>query len=200
MINVANRKFSRKQIVNYLINAFLIGVICLFLFVPDAKAWVMEQMLTLGFFKPDVEQKKNKGQSTVLLTGLTVSDTKGNRISTNDLKGKVVFINFWATWCPPCRAEMPALHNMYTALKGNESFVFLFITEDEEIGKAVEYFKDNNYDLPLYAIIGSVQPEVYSSTLPTTLVIDKEGVIAYKHEGVANYNTEKFRKYLESLQ
>ena len=185
---------------SYSVNTFFIGLICLFLFVPDAKSWVMRQMLTLGFFRPDVEVNPNKGKSTVPLTGLMVSDTKGNRISTSDLKGKVVFINFWATWCPPCRAEMPALHNMYTALKGNKNFVFLFITEDEEIGKAVEYFRDNNYDLPLYTMAGSVQSEVYSGTLPTTLVIDKVGVIAYKHEGVANYNTEKFKKYLESLQ
>ena len=200
MITGPKYKFSRRQIVSYSVNTFFIGLICLFLFVPDAKSWVMKQMLTLGFFRPDVEVNPNKGKSTVPLTGLMVSDTKGNRISISDLKGKVVFINFWATWCPPCRAEMPALHNMYTALKGNKNFVFLFITEDEEIGKAVEYFKDNNYDLPLYVMAGSVQSEVYSGTLPTTLVIDKVGIVAYKHEGVANYNTEKFKKYLESLQ
>jgi len=201
MITEPKYKFSKRQIISYSANTFFIGLICLFLFVPDAKSWVMKQMLNVGFFKADGEKtSQDHTQPLLQSTSLTVKDTKGNTLSINELKGKIVFINFWATWCPPCRAEMPQLQKMYTVLKGNENIIFLFISEDDEIDKANAYFKENNYDLPLYATTGTVQPEIYQGTLPTTLVLGKDGTIAYKHEGIANYNTKEFKNFLESIQ
>ena len=199
---VADQKwrFSRRQLINYSANTFFIGMVCLLIFVPGAKSWVMKQMLNAGLFKANAGANQYHARPLLLSAGFADTDIKGNKISINALKGKKVFINFWATWCPPCRAEMPQLQNLYTATKENKNIVFLFISEDDQIDKAIEYLRDNNYDLPVSTTAGTVQAEIYSGTLPTTLVLDKQGTIVYKHEGIANYNTEKFKEFLNSTQ
>ncbi|MFD2285518.1 TlpA family protein disulfide reductase [Pedobacter petrophilus] len=90
-------------------NSINIGILTLLLvmiLIPDAKATLIRGLMTIGFFKPNVEEVAS-GESD--LSGLKFKDVKGNVVDLGDLKGKVVFLNFWATWCPPCRAEMPSL-------------------------------------------------------------------------------------------
>lgn len=126
-------------------------------------------------------------------------DARSQQVSTAGLKGKVVFINFWATWCPPCRAEMPSLDALYNEFKSDDRFVFLFINEDEDRAKAEQYLKESGFSVPLVTRAGTVPGELYSGTLPTTLVLNKEGAVVLKHEGVAGYNTPKFKQQLKDL-
>lgn len=128
---------------------------------------------------------------------LKTVDGKTHKLS--DYKGKVVMLNFFATWCPPCRAEMPSLNTLYNEFKEDDRFVFLFINEDEDRSKAVKYLKESGFTVPLVTRAGSVPGELYSGTLPTTLVLNKEGVVVLKHEGVAGYNTPRFKQQLKDL-
>ena len=120
-------------------------------------------------------------------------------METSDLKGKVVFINFWASWCPPCRAEMPSLDLLYKKLKDDNRFVFLFMNEDEDRNKAIRYLEKNNFKIPLYYRSGQISGEIFGGTLLTTVVINKEEEVVLKHEGMAEYNTEKFIRELKEL-
>lgn len=172
------------------------GILALLIFSPGAKSWVMQQIVSTGLLKADINKE---GDNLQIASDFSYSDESGNQVSIADLKGKVVFINFWASWCPPCRAEMPDLNKLYDKLKNDDRFVFLFMNEDEDKNKAVEYLEKNKFTIPLYNRIGNISPEIFSGTLPTTVVLNKKGEIVLKHTGMAAYNSDSFIKQLNDL-
>lgn len=176
----------------------LVGLLLLLIFSPDAKAWFLKQLLTAGLFKGEV-RTGNKNEHLPVANSFSFRNEKGNVVFSTELKGKVVFINFWATWCPPCRAEMPFLNVLYNKLKDDGRFVFIFLNEDDKVDKAKEFLNDNNYSFPIATAVGGIPDEIFSGTLPTTVVLNKEGKIVMKHEGLANYNSAQFIRELKSL-
>jgi len=125
-------------------------------------------------------------KAPVEVAPFTVTDLKGKVINSADLRGKVVIVNFWATWCPPCRAEIPDLIKLQN--KYSDQVVVLGISEDEGPVDAVEAFvaeQKMNYPVAL------TTPELRKifrgvTALPTTFVLDREGKIAQKHVGLLN--------------
>lgn len=179
-------------------NVLFFALLLLLLFHPDAKAWVLRQFMAAGLFRPSIE-KRDATNPASEAASFSFRDEKGNLIATADLKGKVVFINFWATWCPPCRAEMPALNDLYKQFSNQNGIVFLFLNEDGDPAKAAAYFKKNGFDMPMATTAGRVPPAIYSGTLPTTVILDKEGNMVYRNEGLARYNTRAFILQLKAL-
>lgn len=131
----------------------------------------------------------------------TLNDIDGQSISFHAFKGKVVFFNIWATWCGPCRAEMGEIQNLYDqADKDKIAFVLLSVDQgDNSIQKIKRYFNSQGYTLPVYLQASTLPDELSVSSIPTTLVIDQEGNIVFKKSGTANYNTNKFKKFLRDL-
>jgi thiol-disulfide isomerase/thioredoxin len=188
---------SRKRIIRITWNVVFVGALLLLLFSPGVKVWMLKQLLSVGLFKPDI--KAGNTSSKAPATAFAYQDQKGNVVSSTELRGKVVFINFWATWCPPCRAEMPALNELYQEFKGDNRIVFLFMNEDENVDKANTFLSSNHYSFPVVTRAGNVSEEMFAGTLPTTIVLDKQGRIVMKHEGVASYNNSTFKEQLKSL-
>ena len=113
-----------------------------------------------------------------------------------ETKGKVVFINFWATWCPPCIAEMPSLQALYADY--NEKVVFLFVTNDDF--EAVEKFKaKKEFNFEVFKPLNQV-PEVLTTTsIPRTFVINKYGDVVIDESGAIDWNSETVRRQLDLL-
>lgn len=164
---------------------------------PNAKSWFLEKLLSTGLFTAEIKKERNAANEHE--TSFSFADSTGTIKTVASLKGKVVFINFWASWCPPCRAEMPSLNKLYTQLKDDDRFVLLFINEDEDRSKALHYLRDKRFDIPLHFSNGPVPDEIFSGTLPTTVVLDRQGKIVLHHSGMANYNTDAFLKQLKDL-
>jgi len=179
------------------LSVLLIGFLVIIIFVPDAKSFLLQQLVSVGLFKAEI--KKNGGNNLPETASFSFINSAGITATTAGLKGKVVFINFWASWCPPCRAEMPSLDELYKKLQNDDRFVFLFISEDEDKSKAIKYLKKNHFTIPLYTRSGAIPNEIFSGTLPTTVVINKDGKVVLKHEGLAGYNTESFIRQLKDL-
>lgn len=165
-------------------------------------------LLATGLMNPNVkelaEARYSDNESTEMpsLTkadfNLKLIDSEGNITSLEDLKGKVIFMNFWATWCPPCIAEMPSIKKLHEEMGDEIAFVMLSFDQDFETAKA--YDKRKGYNLPIYAP-ASTMPAVYdSNALPTTYVIDAKGNLALTHKGMADYNDSKFKEFLRSLK
>ena len=165
---------------------------------PDAKSWLLRQVVSTGILKANIK-KSAAGDNLQTAAPFSFIDAAGRLTSTEGLKGKVVFINFWASWCPPCRAEMPDLQDLYLKLKDDKRFVFLFINEDEDPSKATSYLEKNRLMIPLLFVSGDVPNELFKGTLPTTVVLDKEGKIVLMHEGMARYNSADFLNQLQEL-
>ena len=176
----------------------LAGFLLLFVFNPGTKSWMLQQLVSIGLFKPEIKKEGVKEISNAD-TNFSFTDATGKTTSTADLKGKVVFINFWASWCPPCQAEMPSLEALYKKFKDDDRFAFVFMNEDEDKTKAIKYLEKNNYTMPLYSSTGNVPTEIYSGSLPTTIVLNKEGKVVLKKDGMAGYNTDAFIKQLKDL-
>lgn len=114
----------------------------------------------------------------------------------NNLKNKVVFINFWATWCPPCLAEIPSIQKLYNDYK--DEVVFIFVSnEKREVINA--FYKKHNYDLPTYKL-GNSLPKIFQvNSIPNSFVINKKGEVVINKSGAADWNSSKFRSLLNEL-
>lgn len=116
----------------------------------------------------------------------TLRDINGQSMTLSDLKGKVVIMSFWATWCGPCKEEMPHLQRMYTERGGDGLVVLSISTDDARSASRVKPFvKKMGYTFPVLldrdsTVIGTYNP---SKTLPYTVVVDRQGEIARRHSG-----------------
>ncbi|MGB5360301.1 MAG: TlpA disulfide reductase family protein, partial [Eudoraea sp.] len=117
-------------------------------------------------------------------------------VNLSEHKGDVIFINFWATWCPPCVAEMPDLQLLYDAY--GEKVTFLFIARDKK-EKVSSFMMKKKYNLPVYFESGFTPKTLYSAALPTTFVIDKKGNIVVAETGSAAWNSQSVRSLLDGL-
>lgn len=197
-MNTDEKQKKRKKILGRLSNVLFFGLLLLFVFSTDAKSWLLKQMIATGLFKPKIE-KTEKNVKAQPVAPFYFRDENGNTVSANELKGKVVFINFWASWCPPCRAEMPSLNMLYNKFKDDNRFVFLFLNEDEDASKGRNFLQKNDYSFPLISVEERVPDEIFGGTLPTTVVLNKEGKLVMKHEGLAGYSGDDFIKQLKEL-
>ena len=190
---------DKKRWLNKIGNLISLGLILLLLFNPASKVWLLRQLMAMGLFNAEINKEAAVANIPIGQEPFSFRDEKGNTISKANLKGKVVFITFWATWCPPCRAEMPSLNDLYKQFRKEDNIVFLFLNEDSDAAKAKKYLQHNRFAIPLLSGIAKIPNEIYSGTLPTTVILNKEGRIVYKHEGLAKYNTKTFIHQLRAL-
>ncbi|OGP31282.1 MAG: hypothetical protein A2073_06720 [Deltaproteobacteria bacterium GWC2_42_11] len=132
----------------------------------------------------------------------TLPDLKGKMVKLSDYRGKVVFLNFWATWCKPCRDEMPSMQVLYDVLKKqNYNFEMLAVSVDRDGPPVVEKFvKEYGLTFPiLHDRKGGIK-EIYKTTgVPETLIIDQNGVIAEKVMGPREWRAEESTKVIMEL-
>ncbi|MFC7371031.1 redoxin domain-containing protein [Fictibacillus iocasae] len=129
---------------------------------------------------------------------LETLDSKTMNLS--DQKGKVVFVNIWATWCPPCRAEMPEMQAFYKKYGGNEAEILAVNLTDSDSREAARKFaKENKLTFPvLLDTEGTVGSAYRAVTIPTTYIINKDGIITNRHIGPMDANT--MENYLQQAQ
>lgn len=129
-----------------------------------------------------------------------LEDTEGNQVTLSDLRGKVVFVNFWATWCPPCKEEMPSMESLNEALPADD-FVMLAINVEEN-GRSVvpEFLKKTPYNFPiLYDDKGVVQKRYGVYKFPESFIVNKEGIVVQKVIGPLHWSSHKTITYFKTL-
>ena len=188
----AAKLFSRSN----LVNGLLIALMLLILFVPSVKGLFIRGLMKVGFFQPNVTEKID---APATLPPVAFEGVDGKLLNLQDQKGKVVFINFWATWCPPCVAEMPSINELYGKLKNNKNIVFIMVDADGNFDKSGLFMRKRNYAMPLYRVAGNFPEALFKGTLPTTVIIDKTGKMVFRHEGSADYGGSKVSDYLQQL-
>jgi peroxiredoxin len=124
---------------------------------------------------------------------------EGKTITLSQLKGKVVFLNFWATWCPPCRAEMPSMEILYQRFK-NAGLEFVAVDIMESAGEVQNFLKDNPYTFPIALDTnGNVSSQYGIQAVPATFIIDRDNTIIFSAVGARNWNTPVTLTAIESL-
>lgn len=121
----------------------------------------------------------------------TLTDLEGKTVSLADYRGKNVYLNFWASWCPPCRAEMPDMERIYQELK-DQDFVVLAVNVREDPTTVQQFITTNAFTFPvLLDGKGTVVSSYKVSAIPVSVFINKEGVIVSKQVGTMTYNQMK---------
>lgn len=187
----------KKWLKNNWSTAILFFFFIILLVSPDAKAWLMRQVASTGLLNSKISESKTA--SAVSDTHFTLKNEDGAIISVSDLKGKVVFINFWASWCPPCRAEFPSVQKFYDKYSSHQDMVFLTVNLDDDVALGQTYLKKNGFTVPFLIPTGSIPKEIYDGSLPTTVVLDKKGEIRLRHTGVADYSKDSFYSQIDQL-
>jgi len=184
-------KLSKQQIKN----GIWILAIGLILFTPIAfhfRVWIIGQIsshISAGVVEKDLRSELGDYQWQLV-------DLKGNPMEFRTLKGEVILVNIWATWCPPCVAEFPSfvkLHQDY-----GDKLAFVFVARDDP--KKVEAFlQRKGYELPVYYPVSDPPTEFSGSSIPATYIIGKSGEIAVDEKGAANWNSRQTRELLDAL-
>ena len=183
-------KFSKALIKNVLFFVFIALMI-----IPQTRKPI-QIFIQRGIakFSPAIENEDDR--MSLDTYNWQLLDLKGNIHDFNNSKGKVIVVNFWATWCPPCIAEMPSLHNLYEDYKDRVDFYFVS-NEAPDIIKS--FLEKNNYNLEV-SIPRTKYPMVFDiSGIPRTFLIDKQGKIVIDKTGAANWNSEKVRSTIDNL-
>jgi len=142
---------------------------------PDQLAVQEPQESTQG---NDAETETEGTAEKVLAPDFTVYDKDGNEVHLSDFIGKPVVLNFWASWCGPCKMEMPAFHEKYLELSGEVDFLMINATDGsrETVDIASEFIAQQGYTFPVFYDTNSDAARTYGAySLPTTYFIDAEG-------------------------
>ena len=126
-----------------------------------------------------------------------LSDLSGHKVRLSDLKGKVVLVNFWATWCPPCREEVPSMANLNRLMAG-KPFQMLAISIDQEGKQAIEaFFSRAGVTLPALLDSNGAIGKLYGITgVPETFIVDRKGVIMKKVVGGLDWSAPEVVAFL----
>ncbi|MDY0290770.1 MAG: TlpA disulfide reductase family protein [Desulfuromonadaceae bacterium] len=130
----------------------------------------------------------------------TLENMQGEEVTLSDLQGKVVLVNFWATWCPPCRQEMPSMESLYRHLK-DQGFEMLAINVEKNGPEAVSSFlSDKSHSFPiLFDPQAQVQRLYNVSKYPETFVVDRNGIVVEHVVGAIDWMQPSVVEYLENL-
>ena len=131
---------------------------------------------------------------------ITVNSLTNVPLNLSDLKGKVVLLNFWATWCPPCREEIPSMMKLNSAMTG-KPFQMVAVSIDEGGVPDIEsFFKNSGYSLPAYTDPGGGAAKTYGITgVPESYLIDKNGILIKKVIGPFPWDSPETISFIEGL-
>ncbi len=197
-----NMSQLKKWFISNWSTVILTVLLVLLLVNPDAKAWLMRQVAATGLLNSSIskpEAKDAEAVSAVSYADFTLRNEEGIATNISDLKGKVVFLNFWASWCPPCRAEFPSIQKFYEKYRSHPDMAFLTVNLDDNPALGKAYLKEKGFTVPFLTPAGSVPKEIYDGSLPTTVILDKKGEIRLRHTGVADYSKDSFYAEIDTL-
>ena len=150
---------------------------------------------------PELSYELTRLDTPLPAPDFTLKDMDGKAHRLSDYRGKVVMLNFWATWCPPCRREIPSMESIYQDL-GSDGFMVLAVNEFEDADHVFAYTGQLSV-FPTFPILfdsDSTLSEQYQvKGLPTTFLIDKQGKIVYRAVGGRDFDHPAVRKIVRDL-
>ncbi len=186
------KKKIKKELIEWIVLLSIFGIVYWGGWHTEIIGRIQQVVLSTGVIQPGVVEKERQGSYDFWL-----EDIEGNRIQFSAFEDEVVFLNFWATWCPPCVAEMPDIHNLYENQKDDVKFVM--ISMDREEAKAKAYIERKEFQFPVYFLRSNLPKTYDTHSIPTTYVLSRDGLIKVENHGMAKYNTNSFNDLLNEL-
>jgi len=190
-------KWKKKSLFSK-ITDFLFIILIISMLVPNSRTAIMAFVNNI---KAKIIQPKIKDDSIFLTEqeyNWQLTDLKGNIVNFAGFKNKVIFINFWATWCGPCVGEMPEIQQFYDNFKNNENVVFLIVSNEDKT-VIQNFINKKSYTFPVYSSISNPPKAFDSNSIPISFLISKKGKIVMRQVGVANWSGDKITEKITEL-
>jgi thiol-disulfide isomerase/thioredoxin len=130
------------------------------------------------------------------LPAFVIQDINGQNINLQNIKNKKLFVNLWASWCPPCKREMPSIEKLYHSVD-TAKVAFIMLSLDDNFDKAKAYMKHQKLNLPLYYPTENLPALFNVQGIPATFIFNEKGDLLNRIEGATDYDTDQFRKMLQ---
>jgi thiol-disulfide isomerase/thioredoxin len=163
---------------------------------PFSRKYVATGMNKLIMHRPAIISEASQVSLTDGDYDWSLTDLDGAPVSFSSFQDEVVFLSFWATWCPPCRAEMPNIQSLYEQYGDRIQFVLASQEAPEAISRFME---DHGYTMPMYRLVHNPPSKLSTSSIPTTYLITPVGKISVKKTGAAKWDGKFFTTYLDKL-
>lgn len=189
-------ELNSKQKSNIIFWSLFLGLLGFLYLTPwgsSTRIWLSG--LTLS--SPDIEQSRiNNANESFVETDWNLQSTLGDEVWLSDYE-KPIFINIWATWCPPCKAELPSIIALYEKYKYDVTF--LLISPDENIEKLQNFATKHDYKVPFYNELSYTPNNLRTDSYPTTFILNKNKEITHKMIGSHNWDDKSVHDILDEL-
>jgi thiol-disulfide isomerase/thioredoxin len=177
--------FLKKNSIYFLATLLLLG---LFL-IPGVKESLKSKLFPMATINEAISISEE--DYDIALKGINVPDSNLKNFSKKNL-----FLNFWGTWCPPCRAEWPSIEALYKSKKGKIDFVLIAMQDQEE--SVVKFLQENNYTAPVYIAKSPISDKLLPKAFPTTFLLNKKGEIIYKEDASKDWNSKETLQFIDA--
>ena len=189
------KRYSRKKrwwtiVLDFLFMAFVIAMLFPGTRKPVSAFLIRQTLLSPSKTDKVVFLSENDWQLSLKRTG------EPKELSLENFKGKPLFVNFWATWCPPCVAEMPSIQRLYDEYKDEVAFILI---SNEDAGVISKFIEKNEYTMPVYSLLSNVPAVFETSTIPSTYLVAPSGRLLISKTGAAKWDSPKIKKMLDQL-
>lgn len=183
--------FKKIRIGNVLFWVFIVLMI-----VPQTRKPIAVALnkIKVWVFSPAVLGRDKQDQLEPFSYKLTTLE--GEHVNKQIGHGNVVFISYWATWCPPCIAEMPSIQSLYEDYGDKVDFLLISNEDPKDISR---FLKKKQFSVPAYVARMNPPYDLFDRTIPTNYIIDQEGKIIVREKGASDWNSKKIRDVLEAL-
>ena len=185
-------QFLKNKILPVISSSILHGVVYALFIFPVSAAWDVQ---------PKLGHRMAPLQESIPAPDFVLGDMDEEKVSLKELRGKVVLINFWATWCPPCRREMPSMERLYQKING-DNFTVLAVNQMEAEDLVFAFTGQLEVDLTFTILFdkdSSVSQAFNVKGLPTSYLIDKKGNIRYRAIGGREFDHPEVEKLITNL-
>jgi thiol-disulfide isomerase/thioredoxin len=195
IINKIRSHYSRKSKLT-LVFDILFYLFILLMIIPPTRKKVLSMILRVTLHQPIFSSASDSGSlNNEDLTWELISHS-GERVAFSQLQDSVIFLNFWATWCPPCIAEMPGIQKLYDEFGDRVSFI---LVSQEPPSTVNNFLEKHGYSLPTHLPMFQT-PEIFDHrSIPTTFIISRSGEVVMKHKGATKWDGKKIKTMLEKL-
>ncbi|MBI3593002.1 MAG: TlpA family protein disulfide reductase [Nitrospirae bacterium] len=156
-------------------------------------------VIAIIFLSKTHDQPRKKAATGLEAPLFELKDTEGRTWRLSDLRGKVVLLNIWASWCDSCKQENPSIQNLINAEKGNDRLIFVSVLYKDNPAKAMEYMKANGFTFPVLIDDKNVAGMYGITGVPETFIIDKKGTIKEKIVGPIQWDSPDVRAAIARL-
>lgn len=191
----SRRYFSKKKPFA-IVTDFIFVILVVLLLIPGTRKEVSAFFIRIVSFPPSELDAQEQYTLNPQVASWPIQTLNGASIPFSNLEGKPIVVNFWATWCPPCRAELPGLQELYNEYKGRVNFAFL---SDEPAATIKKFSIEHQYqNLPFYRY-QSVPEDFATRSIPATFIISPKGKVVLEKKGAARWDSGKVKFILDKL-